>query len=67
VKIYWNADAVELQVSGVSRGSHQSFGNAIFIWKQVPLAEGENQILALAERKGVPLRDSCVWNYSPAR
>jgi beta-galactosidase len=67
VKIYSNADSVELQINGVSQGSHQSQGNAIFLWKQVQLAEGENHISALAERQGVSLRDSCVWNYSPAK
>jgi beta-galactosidase len=67
VKVYSNADSVELQVNGDSRGSHRSVGNGVFLWKQVPLAEGENHISALAERKDVPLRDSCVWNYSPAK
>jgi hypothetical protein len=67
VKIYSDADSVELQINGVSQGSHQSLGNPVFLWKQVQRAEGENHFAALAVRQGVSLRDSCVWNYSPAK
>ena len=64
VKIYSNAASVDLLVNGVSQGVHSSGGNAVFVWKNVSLAAGENQIAAKAERDGVVLNDSCAWHCS---
>ena len=61
VKIYSNAKEVELLLNGVSQGKPSDGTNCVFIWKNVTLKSGENQIAAKAERVGKKLSDSCVW------
>jgi beta-galactosidase len=61
VKIYSNAKEVELLLNGVSQGKPSDGTNCVFIWKNVTLKPGENQIAAKAERDGKKLSDSCVW------
>jgi beta-galactosidase len=61
VKIYSNANEAELLVNGTSLGKKSNDGNAVFIWKNVPLTPGENKIEAKAERNGQELTDRCVW------
>jgi beta-galactosidase len=63
VKVYSNADTVELFVNGVSQGKRAS-ENHIFRWAGVSLREGENKIEARAVRAGRRLVDSCSWKYS---
>ncbi|MGA2443918.1 MAG: glycoside hydrolase family 2 TIM barrel-domain containing protein [Opitutaceae bacterium] len=64
VKVYSNAETVELRVNGVLRGRKTST-NHIFLWPDVDLAKGENQITVSARRDGHELEDQCVWIYSP--
>ena len=61
VKIYSNAKKVELLVNGVSLGKQSNATNCVFIWKNISLKPGENQIAAKAKRDGKDLSDSCVW------
>ncbi len=61
VKIYSNAKTAELFVNGASQGARDNDGNAVFVWKAVKLAPGENRIEAKAERAGQTLTDSCAW------
>jgi beta-galactosidase len=60
VKIYSNAEAVELAINGVSHGTRRST-NRIFLWPGVTLAPGENKVEATARRGGQLLTDRCVW------
>jgi beta-galactosidase len=62
VKIYSNASEVELSLNGIPQGKHNDGTNGVFIWKDVNLSSGENQVEARAERNGKSLIDSCVWN-----
>jgi len=61
VKIYSNAKKVELFLNGKSEGNRDHGTNGVFIWENVTLKPGENQIAARAEREGKELSDSCVW------
>ncbi len=61
VKIYSNANPVELLLNGKSLGQRSDGTNGVFVWKDVHLQHGENQITAKAEREGKKLSDSCVW------
>ena len=61
VKIYSNASKVELLLNGKSQGKRSDGTNCVFIWKNVTLKPGENQITAKAVRDGKKLSDSCVW------
>jgi len=61
VKIYSNAGAVELSVNGQSQGRRADGTNGVFLWPDVPLSPGQNQIEARAERNGKSLSDRCVW------
>jgi beta-galactosidase len=65
VKIYSNADSVELLVNGVSLGSKKR-ANHIFEWTDVVLSKGNNTIDVRASRNGQQLVDHCEWNYSAA-
>ena len=64
VKVYSNADTVELFVNGVSQGKRTGKDH-IFRWAEVGLNEGENRIEATATRAGRKLVDSCTWKYMP--
>jgi beta-galactosidase len=61
VKVYSNAGEAELFVNGSSYGVRQNDGNAVFIWKDVYLRNGENRIEARATRNGQALTDACNW------
>ena len=61
VKIYSNAKKVELLLNGKSKGKIGNGTNGVFIWKDVQLQSGENQVTARAERDGKSLSDNCVW------
>jgi beta-galactosidase len=64
VKVYSNAEAVELFINGISQGKLTGDGH-VFHWASVTLKRGENVIEARATRAGRKLEDRCVWNYSP--
>ena len=66
VKIYSNAKEVELLVNGVSQGVQKEGSNCIFIWKNIQLQPGENQIEARASRGGAGLTDKCLWTLKPS-
>jgi beta-galactosidase len=61
VKIYSNAKEVDLSLNGNSQGRRNDGTNGVFVWKDVHLSAGQNQIEARAERNGKNLSDSCVW------
>ncbi len=61
VKVYSNANEVELSLNGNSQGKHNDGANGVFIWKAVKLRPGENRVEARAERDGKSLNDNCVW------
>jgi beta-galactosidase len=67
VKIYSNAKEVELLVNGGSLGKRADGTNGMFIWKDVQLKPGENQIEAKAVCAGKSLSDNCVWTLKPAQ
>ena len=60
-KIYSNARKVELFLNGKSQGKRTSGADCVFIWKNVKLKPGKNQIAARAERDGKKLSDNCTW------
>jgi beta-galactosidase len=64
VKVYSNADSVELFVNGVSQGRLASAGRR-FEWSGVALLEGENEIRASATKDGVVYEDVCRGFYTP--
>jgi beta-galactosidase len=61
VKIYSNAKQVELFVNGKSQSTRANDGNSVFVWKNIQLSPGENQIEARSKRNGQMLRDSAAW------
>ena len=65
VKIYSNAETVELLVNGVSLGKRTG-ASRIFAWPDVQLAKGENRVEARAVSGGCELEDHCLWTYTPA-
>lgn len=64
VKVYSNADSVELFVNGISKG-RRAGENHIFRWAGVALKEGDNRVEARAVRAGRRLSDGCSWVYAP--
>jgi beta-galactosidase len=65
VKVYSNAKKVELLLNGASQGTRANDGNAVFVWKDLRLVSGENQVEARAQRAGLALSDRCVWTLKP--
>jgi beta-galactosidase len=65
VKVYSNARRVELLLNGKSEGYHGNATNGVFIWKNVKLRPGENQVTARAEHDGKKLSDACAWTLEP--
>jgi hypothetical protein len=59
--VYSNAAKAELFLNGKSQGTRDNDGNAIFIWKDIQLSSGKNQVEARSEKGGTPVSDSCVW------
>lgn len=64
VKVYSNLDTVELRVNGESLGSKTS-ANHIFLWPDVSLRAGGNQIEARSNQMGKEWIDRCIWTYTP--
>ncbi|HUE37654.1 MAG TPA: DUF4982 domain-containing protein, partial [Candidatus Acidoferrum sp.] len=64
VKIYSNANKVELFVNGTSLGINGGSTNCVFVWNDVTLKPGENKIEARANRNGQILSDNCVWKLN---
>ena len=62
VKIYSNAQQVELLLNGTSLGNNRTGTNGIFVWPEVKLIPGKNQVEARATRDGKSLNDECIWN-----
>lgn len=62
VKVYSNADEVELFVNGNSLGKTKSDDHR-FIWKDVTLDEGSNDVKAVALINGKEYFDECWWKY----
>ncbi len=65
IKIYSNAETVELFLNGKSQGKISSVEDDVFTWKNVVLTPGENKIRAEADYDGLPLADECEWRLSP--
>ena len=64
VKIYSNAKHVELFVNNTSLGGKSDGTDGVFVWNNVTLKSGDNDIEAKADRDGKSLDDSCVWKLS---
>jgi beta-galactosidase len=64
VKIYSNCVAVELKVNGALLGSVRS-KDRIFLWNDVALKPGENNVEVTGTQDGKTYTDSCVWTYQP--
>ncbi len=63
VKVYSNADEVELFVNGKSLGKTKSNDHR-FIWNGVNLSAGSNDVKAVAMIYGKEYFDECWWKYS---
>jgi beta-galactosidase len=64
VKVYSNADSVELWLNGVSIGKKLSVDNR-FYWFGVMLKPGSNRLYAEGTKSGRVVTDSCAWTYTP--
>jgi beta-galactosidase len=65
VKVYSNAESVELLVNGAPQG-HQKGTQGVFIWSEVILKPGENRIEVRATCDDRELKDECRWVYQAA-
>jgi beta-galactosidase len=64
VKVYSNCDSVELTVNGHSLGAKQS-ADHIFIWPDVALNRGNNDLSAVGLRDGKPFTDEYQVTFDP--
>lgn len=65
VHVYSTCPAVELLVNGVSQGTCAPDATHVARWPEVALAEGANQIEAVASRDGREYRETCAWTLAP--
>ncbi len=61
VKVYSNADSVELFVNGQSCGSVKPDGQGRAIWPSVQPEPGQNLLSAIAKQGSATCSDSCTW------
>jgi len=61
VKVYANADKVDLTLNGKSLGTRQNDGNDVFVWSQVVLSPGRNSVAAQARFPAGTVTDQCDW------
>jgi beta-galactosidase len=64
-KVYSNLESVELKVNGKSIGSKSS-ADRVFVWDNVPLSAGANQVEATGTRDGKTITDTCTIVQSAA-
>jgi beta-galactosidase len=63
IKVYSNADSVELKLNGVSLGC-QTGSDRMFLWRSVALTSGNNTVEAIGTRNGIAVSDSVTWTSS---
>jgi beta-galactosidase len=61
VKVYSNAEQVDLAVNGKQIGKPARAGDRVFVWKDVPLSSGANRFTTTARFACGELTDECVW------
>jgi len=64
VKVYSNASLVELFINGRSLGV-QPGRDRIFVWKNILLTRGANEVEVRAQSQGQILKDHATWYYQP--
>jgi len=67
IKVYSNLPKVTLKVNGKNLGDAEGSDLHVFLWKNVPLAEGDNRIEVTAARSGPVVSDACNWTYHPKK
>ena len=65
IKIYSNCDTVELKVNGQSLGSNKGDDIHIFLWDNVQLKPGANQLEAIGQKYGKEYDDQCTITFDP--
>jgi beta-galactosidase len=65
VKVYSNAQKVELLVNGIPQSNGRDGVNRVFLWNNIQLRGGENHIQARARIGDRLLTDQCVWTLKP--
>ena len=63
IKVYSNADEVELRLNGSSLGTKTN-SDRLFIWQDVRLASGSNAVEAIGRKDGATLQDTVTWTVS---
>ncbi|MDD4969000.1 MAG: glycoside hydrolase family 2 TIM barrel-domain containing protein [Paludibacter sp.] len=61
VKVYSNCPSVSLKLNGTSLGSKTTTDH-IFLWDNVVMLLGTNQVIATSTNNGVEKNDTVVWN-----
>jgi hypothetical protein len=56
---------VELKVNGQSLGSKKGDDIHIFLWDNVQLKQGENQLEAIGQKNGREYDDQCTITFDP--
>jgi beta-galactosidase len=64
VKVYSNCESIELFLNGRSIGAKKA-DDRIFIWEDLPLRDGRNDVRAVGERGGRTYRDQVQWEAQP--
>lgn len=65
VKVYSNCDSVELRLNGESKGIRKA-SNHVFLWEDLKLKNGENQVEAIGTKGETTVRDHCGFTFDPS-
>jgi beta-galactosidase len=65
VKVYSNLPKATLTVNGRNCGEAAASDLHVFLWKNIPLVDGENRIAVTAAGPGATRSDACIWTYHP--
>ena len=61
VKIYSNSGTPTLTINGKDMGTPQDKGNHVYLWPEITLKNGTNNIETTGIFKGLKVKDSCQW------
>ena len=67
IKVYSTCPRMDLYVNGKKQPAIKPDNYKIYLWNDIILMKGENQIKVIGERDGKTFEDVCYWTLRPKR
>ena len=65
VRVYSNGSATELRLNGRSLGVRRRCEQMTCVWSNIRLQPGDNNLVAVGQFGGKPVRDAIIWRVAP--